>query len=306
MAVLGLGLAALGRPGYMTVHHALDVVDASEAGLRAQAFAVLDAAWAAGVRHVDVARSYGLGEAFLSAWAHARAPQGLFVSSKWGYHYTGGWARDARVHEVKALTLAQLERQWPESRALLAPWLRVYQAHSVTLESGLLEDSAMLDRLERLRDEGVTPGLSVTGARQPEIIARALALQRHGHRLFGWVQATWNVLEPSTSAALADAHAAGVRVIVKEPLANGRLTDRGDVPALTARAHALGVSTDVLALAAALQQPFVDVVLSGAATVAQLESNLRAQGASLPLDGLEALAQRPADYWAERAQLRWS
>ena len=43
---------------------------------------------------------------------------------------------------------------------------------------------------------------------------------------FQSVQATWNLLERSAGPALADAHAAGWGVIVKEALANGRLAER--------------------------------------------------------------------------------
>lgn len=75
-AVLGLGLAALGRPGYMTLGHAQDVADASEAGMQAAAFAVLDEAWALGLRHFDAARSYGRAEVFLAAWLGARGHRG--------------------------------------------------------------------------------------------------------------------------------------------------------------------------------------------------------------------------------------
>src|SRR5438132_12994570 len=66
---IGLGLAALGRPGYINLGHAADLhreydVAAMEAGARA----VLDAAWEAGVRYFDAARSYGRAEAFLAGW----------------------------------------------------------------------------------------------------------------------------------------------------------------------------------------------------------------------------------------------
>ena len=40
---------------------------------------------------------------------------------------------------------------------------------------------------------------------------------------FDCVQATWNVLEPSAGPALAAAHDAGLGVIIKEAVANGRL-----------------------------------------------------------------------------------
>jgi aryl-alcohol dehydrogenase-like predicted oxidoreductase len=59
VAVLGLGLAALGRPGYRNISWAEDLgADRSVAALRARAHEVLDAAWEAGVRHFDSARSH--------------------------------------------------------------------------------------------------------------------------------------------------------------------------------------------------------------------------------------------------------
>ncbi|MEW6431402.1 MAG: aldo/keto reductase [Myxococcota bacterium] len=307
MATLGLGLAALGRPGYMTLGHACDLPSTEVGAMAAHAARVLDAAYDAGVRHFDTARSYGRGEDFLRAWLDARRPDGVTVSSKWGYRYTAGWRTDAEVHEVKDHSLAHLEAQWPESKARLAPWLKVYQIHSATLESGVLADGAVLERLARLRDEeGVAIGLSVTGPRQADVVDTARVVTRGGRRLFDWVQATWNVLEPSAGPALARAAADGLKVIVKEGLANGRLTERGDVPEFLALARARGVTPDALALAAALAQPWATIVLSGATTVAQLASNLRAQALTVAPGEFDAFARAPDTYWRERATLRWT
>ena len=75
MSSLGLGLAALGRPGYLNLGHGEDLgADRSVAALRARAHLVLDAAYAHGVRHFDVARSYGRGEEFLGEWLRLREP----------------------------------------------------------------------------------------------------------------------------------------------------------------------------------------------------------------------------------------
>ena len=84
MAVLGLGLAALGRPGYMTLNHREDFASIEPAAMEAQAHAVLDAAWSAGVRHVDVARSYGRAEAFVRSWLDARGHRGPAWSARSG------------------------------------------------------------------------------------------------------------------------------------------------------------------------------------------------------------------------------
>lgn len=282
-------MAALGRPAYLVVGHGADFLGQTDvAAMRARTHAVLDAAAAAGVRYVDAARSYGKAEEFLASWPGLKA---VTVGSKWGYTYVGDWRLDAAVHEVKDHSLAALERQWAETRALLSPAL--YQVHSATLESGVLDDAAVLRRLGQLRDGGMRIGVSVTGPRQAEVVEKALGL-----KLFDAVQATWNLWERSAGEALAEAHAAGLQVIVKEGLANGRLTARaGFAPG------------DAVALAAALQTGWADVVLSGASTVAQLQSNLRARAVSADevADALSAVkAVPPEEYWAERSKLRWT
>ena len=75
MARLGLGLAALGRPGYLNLGHGAELGDdRSVAALRARTFEVLDFAYAQGIRDFDVARSYGRGEEFLGEWLRAHNP----------------------------------------------------------------------------------------------------------------------------------------------------------------------------------------------------------------------------------------
>jgi aryl-alcohol dehydrogenase-like predicted oxidoreductase len=301
---LGLGLAALGRPGYINLGHGDDLGPRKDpASLEREAYAVLDAAYDGGIRYFDAARSYGKAEEFLASWLEQRGltPEDVTVGSKWGYEYTAGWRVDAKVHEVKDLSLATLRRQLAESRALLGPYLRLYQIHSATLESGVLEDRALLDELAHMRETGLKIGITVTGPGQRETIEKALEVGR-----FDTVQATWNLLERSAAPALEAAHAAGLGVIVKEALANGRLTARGDVPSLRELAEGLGATPDALALAAVLSQPWADVVLSGTATVAQLRSNLRALELDLdPRLGTQ-LTEDPERYWTERAALPWN
>jgi aryl-alcohol dehydrogenase-like predicted oxidoreductase len=300
---IGLGLAALGRPGYINLGHGADLAGRTDvAAMEGNAYDVLDAAYERGVRYFDAARSYGKAEEFLGSWLTAcqLRPEDVTVGSKWGYTYTAGWRVDAEEHEVKELSAANLRRQTTESRELLGTHLDLYQIHSATVESGVLEDDEVTEELERLRAEGVAVGLTVTGSRQAETIERAVELDR-----FDTVQATWNLLERSAGPALERAHAAGMGVIVKEALANGRLTDRGDVEHVRHEARRRGASADALALAAVLAQPWADVVLSGAATVEQLESNLGAL--ELAYDGaLDDLAEARDAYWAARAALPWN
>jgi aryl-alcohol dehydrogenase-like predicted oxidoreductase len=302
MAVLGLGLAALGRPGYLTVGHGAALgADRSVEGLRKRCEQVCDAAWQGGIRWFDAARSYGLAEQYLAGWLAERAiePGQVTVSSKWGYTYTADWKVDVEVPEVKDHSVAALARQWPETESLLGPWLRLYQVHSATLESEILDD---VEAQAALAGLGVPVGLSLSGPGQSETLRRALAIEVDGSPLFSAVQATWNLLEVSAGPALAEAKAAGWTVIVKEALANGRLTVPGSESAM------LGDRPDATALAAALTQPWADVVLSGAATVPQLRSNLAALDEGEQLDGdlLATLAVDPQIYWRQRSAMRWT
>jgi aryl-alcohol dehydrogenase-like predicted oxidoreductase len=297
---LGLGLAALGRPAYINVGRSELPPSRSVADMRDASWAVLDAAYAAGVRWVDVARSYGRAEEFLAGWLASRAPGDLTVSSKWGYAYVGGWRMDAPVHEQKSHTLERFQSQWAESTALLGTRLALYQVHSLTPDSPLFDDLALQDALAALP---VRVGFSTSGPAQAAVVRRALALTRHGTPVFTAVQSTWNVLEPSVGPALAEAHAAGAHVLVKEALANGRLAVDPPAP-LAAAAEDAGVGPDAVALAAALAQPWADTVLSGAAGVGQLASNLAA--AALPKVDLPDLAESPAEYWQHRSGLVWA
>ncbi len=194
---VGLGLAALGRPAYITSGREQDLPDRSVAGLRARAYSMLDAAYAAGVRYVDAARSYGLAEEFLAGWLAERGQADMTVGSKWGYRYTGGWRLDAPAQEVKEHSLAMFTSQLAESRALLGDRLTLYQVHSLTVDSGLFTDAPLLAALSRLRAEGVIIGLSASGPHQAEAIRRALAVTVDGQQLFTAAQVTWNLLEPS-------------------------------------------------------------------------------------------------------------
>jgi aryl-alcohol dehydrogenase-like predicted oxidoreductase len=292
-AQIGLGLAALGRPAYINVGHGEDVADSSVEGMERQAHEVLDAAYDHGVRWFDAARSYGRAEAFLASWLDARGlrPGDVTVSSKWGYRYTAGWRVDAGEHEVKDLSAEHLRAQWRETRELLGEHLSVYQIHSATLDSGVLDDPEVRRELDARRAGGIRVGLTVTGADQAATIEQAL--ETGG---FDTLQATWNLHERSAEAALERAHEAGLVVLVKEALANGRLAARG-------------AGQDAVALAAALARPWADVVLSGAATVEQLESNLAARELAWD-DELEerlaGLVEEPAAYWATRAELPWN
>ncbi|MFB7719481.1 aldo/keto reductase [Nocardia sp. NPDC056100] len=312
----GLGTAAVGRPGYITLGRDLDLpADRSVEALRARTHALLDAAWAAGVRYFDTARSYGRAEEFVGAWLASRPEVAgeVVVGSKWGYTYTADWqASGVSVHEVKKHAVEVFDRQIGETRAALGGNPDVYLVHSVTPDSPALSDPALLARLAALAGEGVRVGLSTSGPAQAQVVRAALEVSVEGRPLFAAVQSTWNLLEPSVGPALAEAHSAGWLVVVKEAMANGRLAGRNAVgPALAAlrdQSAAAGVPEDAVALAAAAAQPWADIVLSGAATLDQLASNLIAAEVTFApgaLAELAGLAEPAESYWQTRSVLPW-
>jgi aryl-alcohol dehydrogenase-like predicted oxidoreductase len=315
---MGVGLAALGRPGYINIGHGEAIRDTAVQAMQAQTHDVLDRAWVAGVRYFDAARSYGKAEEFLAAWCNRRglAPVSVSIGSKWGYTYTADWQVDAEVHEVKEHSLEVLKRQFRESTQNLGPLLSLYQVHSATLSSGILEAEDVHRALNALKQSGLHIGLSLSGTNQAETLERAMSITVEGAPLFETVQATWNLLERSAGPALQAAHEAGLGVIIKEGVANGRLTPANDDPAfakqrirLQQAADEFGVGIDAIALAGILQQPWVDVVLSGAATVEHLSANL--QAFEVPADADIAarftdLFEPPDVYWATRDELDWN
>jgi aryl-alcohol dehydrogenase-like predicted oxidoreductase len=315
---IGLGLAALGRPGYINLGHAEDLNRSYQIEkMEKQSHQVLDAAFENGVKYFDAARSYGRAESFLASWIESRKiPSGqITVGSKWGYTYTAKWKVKAETHEVKEHTQKNLDRQWKLSQQELGKQLDLYQIHSATLETGVLENRSVLNRLAEIKSNGTAIGLSVSGPNQALTISKALEVDIDGCLLFDSVQATWNLLEPSAGEALKEAHQAGMGVIIKEALANGRLTSRNQEPGFSGQrsmlnqaANRLETTLDALALAAVLDQSWVDVVLSGAARIDHLKSNLSARNLKWEPglnQELKGIVETPENYWAIRSELSW-
>jgi aryl-alcohol dehydrogenase-like predicted oxidoreductase len=315
---IGLGLAALGRPGYINLGHREDLksnydVDA----MQLNTLQLLDLAYEKGIRYFDAARSYGKAELFLSEWIKTKnSNDHLTVGSKWGYTYTADWKVEAEKHEVKEHSLETWKRQWAESKSLLGDRLNIYQIHSATIESGVLDNKNLLYRLWELREGGIVIGLTLSGYKQSETLQKALSIKSRDEYLFESVQVTWNILERSTTNVLVKASQAGLGIIVKEALANGRLTNRNDEASFFNKKEQLQqiaaeykVGIDAISIAYILRQPWVSTVLSGAANQEQLNSNLKALKIELSesdLNIINSMAETPQKYWEIRSELEWN
>lgn len=313
---IGLGLAALGRPEYINVRCHPDG-DKSIEAYRSNAMEVMDYAYKHGVRYFDTAASYGKGEQFLLEWNTKHTYDDVKLSSKWGYSYVADWEIGFKgQHEIKEHSLAKLQEQWKEARKLL-PALETYQIHSATFESGVLENSDVLQALNKIKEEtGIKIGLSVSGANQSELLEAAFSININGIGLFDSYQATFNILEQSSYKILQKILDHKKKVIIKEGLANGRLFENKNYlyyKSLYTRLNELsikyGVGVDAIALRFIMDYLEPQLLLSGASNTTQLSQNLQAYNFRLDsneVSELKSFAKAPDQYWKERSLLLWN
>jgi aryl-alcohol dehydrogenase-like predicted oxidoreductase len=286
------------------IHRGYQVTMIRIEAMRSRTFEVLDAAWDLGIRFFDLAPSYGRAEEFMGAWLAARPTRRaeVTISSKWGYEYVAGWDPNARVHERKEHSLAMLEKQWPETQSALGSAPDFHLVHSVTPESPAVSDAALLRRLREMVSKGTRVGLSTSGAHQADTIDSALSLPSSPYSA---VQTTWNILERSAQHSLEAAADNGWLVVVKEAMANGRLAT-GGFPDVDRIATTARITSDALAIGAVLKHDWAHIVLSGAVTRAQLESNASARPLLTDISALDRLVIPPDKYWSERSKRVWS
>lgn len=205
-------------------------------------------------------------------------------------------------------------KQVEETNELVGEYVNLYQVHSATFESGILSDPRVHEALSRCRTKrGWSIGLSVSSPRQNEVLreARKLRATDADLPLFDSVQCTFNLLEQRPGAELKEAHDAGMDIVVKEGLANGRTLRNASV---IKYADKLNCTPDQLALGWILAQPFEPRVLSGAVTPDQLSSNFEAERIASQLRTDNALLEeigtacvmKSEDYWEARSALAWN
>lgn len=332
---MGLGMAALGRPGYINLDRGLifdgehqndssDVRRRSEEKMQNQANLVMQRMMEESKKNnmipwFDCARSYGLSEKFVGEFLRKNeiSPEDVYVSSKWGYTYVADFCVELMndmPHEIKDHSLESFLKQVKETKTYLGEYLDLYQVHSATFESGILKDQRVHEAMSQCkRDYGWKIGLSVSSTAQGDVLREAMTIiTSDGTRLFDSVQCTYNILEQSPFEALLDAHKAGMDIIIKEGMANGRVLKNERFLEISQRS---GYSPDTLGLAAILAQSFQPRVLSGAVTPEQLSSNIQAlqlaeklkKEESKLLESIITICKIDSvSYWKDRAALIWN
>ncbi|SED16126.1 Predicted oxidoreductase [Tenacibaculum sp. MAR_2009_124] len=313
---IGLGTAAIGRPLYINIKNTaqtggvFNITEFKQEGMQ-----VLESAYQKGIRYFDTAPGYGLSEQLLIEWLQEKNDPTIKIGTKWGYTYVANFDSNADVHEIKEHSLSKLNEQWEVSKQLL-PYLSFYQIHSATLDTGVLENEKILNRLHEIKKKySVQVGITASGANQLEILEKASAISIDNEILFSVYQCTFNMLEQSIRK-VDQLFKNGTQLIIKEALANGRVFNNSNYPEynsfyayLEKLESELQVGRDAIILSYCSTIYPNAIVLSGANNETHLSSNLNAPKVKLTgtqIDELSKFKVAAEFYWNERKKLTWN
>lgn len=310
---IGLGLASLGRPGYINIGHGEDLgEDRSLSKMRANCHQVLDYAYENGIRYFDVARVYGNAEEFLSSWIRKQSNFSGFVGSKWGYEYLANWEINVEKHERKDHSASFLKHQWVETRMNLGKSIDLYHIHSVTPDSKVLDDAEVIKELEAIKKGGIDIGISTSGPEQKKTIENLIKVNEK-LELFSFLQSTINIFDQSCISILNEAANQKINIIAKEVFSNGMLTNVNkkyhikEIENLKNTAKELELSLEELSFLWVYQQPYIKIVLTGASTIPQIKENLKSLNkVKTIIPELTKFAIPVKEYWAIRKTLSWN
>ena len=312
---IGFGTAAIGRPLYINIKQDVNTEPFSLSEFKENGIQVLEEAYNKGIRYFDTSPGYGLAEKLLLDWIEKKNDTSIQVSTKWGYTYVANFDPNAKQHEIKEHSINKLNEQWEYSKLLL-PYLKIYQIHSATFDTGVLENTEVLKRLHELKKENnITIGLTTTGANQTEVLEKGLTIQVENETLFQSFQCTFNILDQSVLKYAEALQGVSGPFIIKEALANGRLIPninyikyRDLYDFMNRLGKKYNVGPDAIALRYSMEIFPKALVLSGANNSIQLAANLKANKFVLTepdIEQLSAFGISSSEYWEERKQLTW-
>jgi aryl-alcohol dehydrogenase-like predicted oxidoreductase len=262
-----------------------------------EAFALMDAAWAAGITFFDTAASYGGGrsESWVGKWRNERGVP-VLISSKVYWSVTGdpddrGLSRERILREVEG----SLER-------LGAERLDLYLTHEPDPETPIEETLQALDELVRA---GKVRAIGASNLDAEQLEEALETSERLGLARFDWVQNEFSLLQREAQGVLPVCEREGLGFTPFSPLGGGWLTGkyrRGEgypagsrmalrpepyaelatedtfdaLEAFEAAAAERGVDPATLAIAWVLSDPRVTAVVVGPRRAEQLEPALGA------------------------------
>jgi myo-inositol catabolism protein IolS len=195
--------------------------------------AALEAAFELGSNFVDTADAYGVGhsEEVIEKFLRGKRDR-VIVATKFGHF-------PFAQPEQRTLAEANVRRCLEASlRRLGTDTIDLYQCHECTLESARQHNLAAT--MEKLQAEGKIrhAGISVYGNTQIRQVARG-----EFGAVFATIQESYNVTTLLFRAALHEAAAAGLGIIIREPLGNGLLSGRYSGAENWDAKHARGIRT---------------------------------------------------------------
>jgi aryl-alcohol dehydrogenase-like predicted oxidoreductase len=277
-----------------------------------EAFALMDAAWAAGITFFDTAASYGGGrsERWIGNWRQERGSP-VLLSSKVYWSVTGdpadrGLSRERILREAEG-SLARLG----------AEHLDLYLAHEQDPETPIEETLRALDKLVR---SGKVRAIGTSNLDAEQLEEALETSSRLGLARFEWVQNEYSLLQQGAQGVLPICEREGLGFTPFSPLGGGWLTGkykRGQrypagsrmtlrpepyeelateatfraLDGFAAAAAERGVEPAALAIAWVLSDPQVTAVVVGPRRVEHLDPALAALELALTPKEREKLAE---------------